>query len=108
VTLWNLPARLEDDFDARWSEWIESKEWPSFFDELQVCGDDLLTMLRERGLLSDAQADEVQRMRRSAEGRAVVLKGPRKVNNDTITLLAAGYCKGKTKNPAVPYARVEA
>lgn len=107
VTLWSLPAQLEDEFDARWADWLESPEWPEFFADLQRPEGDLLEMLRNRELLSGEQQDEVGRMRRSAEGRSVRLSGFRKVDDDTITLLAAGYARGEEGKPAIPYARVE-
>lgn len=107
VTLWSLPAQLEDEFEARWADWLESSEWPDFFTDLQSPEGDLLEMLRNRDLLSAEQQDEVGRMRRSAEGRSVPLSGFRKVDDDTITLLAAGYARGEQGKPAIPYARVE-
>lgn len=107
VTLWSLPAHIEDEFDSRWADWLESGDWNSFFDELQAPSKDLVEMLRDRGLLSDEQQAEVTRMRRSAEGRSVPLSGFRKVDDDTVTLLAAGYARGEEGKPAIPYARVE-
>ena len=107
VTLWSLPAQLEDEFEARWADWLESSEWPEFFTDLQTPEGDLLEMLRNRDLLSAEQQDEVSRMRRSAEGRSVPLSGFRKVDDDTITLLAAGYARGETGRPAIPYARLD-
>jgi len=107
VTLWRLPAQLEDEFDARWADWLESDQWPTFFDELQTGGPDLLVMLRDRGLLTETQDSEVARMKRSAEGRAVALSGFRKVDDDTVTLLAAGFARGEQGKPSIPYARVE-
>ena len=107
VTLWNLPADPEDEFDARWAHWLESDQWDEFFDGLQACEDDLLTLLRQRGLLAERHEPEVERMRRSAEGRAVPLVGFRTVDDDTITLLAAGFARGEEGKPAIPYARIE-
>lgn len=107
VTLWRLPASLEDEFDSRWEHWLESDEWPPFFDELQPGGKDLLEMLRERKLLSDAQASEVSRLQRSAEGRTVPLSGMRTLDDETITLLAAGHACSEEGKLAVPYARLE-
>jgi len=107
ITLWNLPAQLEDKFEARWADWLESSEWPEFFINLQQPEGDLLEMLRNLNLLSQDQQNEVGRMRRSAEGRSVPLSGFRKVDDNTITLLAAGYACGEEGTPAIPYARVE-
>ena len=108
ITLWDLPADVEDEFDDRWSEWLDNRaSWGEFFDGLQQQGDDLLAVLRQHGLLSPDQTDQVSRMRRSAEGRAVPLSGTHRVDDDTITLLAAGFSRGEASKPAIPYARVE-
>ena len=107
VTLWRLPARLEDEFDAKWSEWLESDEWPVFIEKLQSAKEDLITMLLDRNLISKEQQSEVERMRSSTEGRSIPLSGYRRMNDDTITLLAAGFTKGEIGKPAIPYARVE-
>jgi hypothetical protein len=36
----------------------------------------------------------------------VPLSGIRQVDDDTVTLLAAGFSRGEPSKPAVPYARV--
>ena len=108
ITLWNLPAQLEEEFDARWAHWIrESESWAEFFDSLEGCSGDLLAMLREHALVDSEQENEVARMRRSAEGRSVPLAGTRKVDDETITLLAASFSRGEKGKPAIPYAVVE-
>ena len=106
ITLWNVPAALEDEFDARWADWLESEAWSPFFEALQPGGDDLLAMLRDRDLITPEHEAEVSRLRRSAENRAVPLSGFRKVDDETITLLAAAFARGEHGNLAVPYARV--
>jgi len=107
ATLWNLPAELEDAFDERWSRWLdEQSTWEDFVDGLDGIDKDLLASLRERELLTPDQEAEVQKMRRAAEDRAVPLSGTRTINNETISLLAAGFSRGEIGKPAVPYARL--
>ena len=109
ITLWNLPANVEDDFDARWAEWLEDGErWAEFFDGLQAQDRDLLAALRAQNLLSATHDDQVSRLRRSAEGRSVPLSGTQRLDDETVTLLAAGFSRGEVSKPAIPYARVEA
>jgi len=106
ITLWNLPAQLEEAFDSRWAEWLENSDsWKAFFDSLEGRTGDLLAMLRDRDLLDPQQESEVGRLRRSAEGRSVPLSGARKVDDETITLLAAGFSRGEKGKPAIPFAR---
>ena len=108
ITLWELPANVEDEFDARWAEWLEDgASWSEFFEGLQRQDSDLLAALRGQDLLGSDHADQVSRMRRSAEGRSVPIAGIRHVDDDTLTLLAAGFSRGEVTKPAIPYARVE-
>jgi hypothetical protein len=108
VTLWRLPAEIEDQFDEHWQTWLSDDEaWIPFFDDLAASEHvDLLTALRERELISEAQTETIQTLRRSAEGRAVHLTGQVVLNNDLIALLAGGFSRGDKGAPAIPYARL--
>jgi hypothetical protein len=107
ATLWNLPAELEDAFDEKWSAWLEDHaQWADFIDNLDVLEGDLLAALRERDLLTPEQEAEVRKLRRSAEDRTVPLSGIRKINDETVSLLAAGFSRGEAGKPAVPYVRL--
>jgi hypothetical protein len=108
VTLWHLPAELEDSFDEHWQVWLrDGHSWSPFFDRLATAeGADLLSELREHGVLADRHAETIQSLRRSAEGRAVPLSGKYELDDDLITLLAGGFSKGEKGAPAIPYARV--
>ena len=108
ITLWNLPANIEDDFDAQWAVWLDDgASWADFFDGLQMQDGDLLTALRTHGLLDSDHDAQVNRMRRSAEGRSVPIADIHHIDDDTVTLLAAGFSRGETNKPAIPYVRVE-
>lgn len=108
ITLWRLPAEVEEDFDSQWARWLDhSSSWAQFFDALHNAGDDLLEIMHTHGLLASNQASEIVRMRRSAEGRSVPLSGVRCVDDDTITLLAVGFARGEAGKLAIPYARME-
>jgi len=108
ITFWNLPADVEDEFDAKWADWLDDgASWDEFFDGLEQQDGDLLSVLQGHNLLDSEQDDQVSRMRRSAEGRSVPISGVRSIDDDTITLLAAGFSRGEVNKPAIPYARVE-
>ena len=109
MTLWNLPAAVEDQFDARWHHWLSEREqWRSFFDELRdLPAGDLLEVLQLLELVDDAQVQAVARLRRSAEGRAVPLPGMVTPDDQILTLLAAAFTKGERGRPAIPYARLD-
>ncbi len=110
MTLWSLPAEIEDRFDARWQGWLEQREqWAPFFSSLEtVRSHDLLQPLKELDLLDAQQLARVSRFRRSAEGRSVPLPGTHQPCDETFTLLAAGFARGEVGKPAIPYARAEA
>jgi hypothetical protein len=109
MTLWHLPASLEDQFEEHWQHWLdEADTWVPFFQELVTLqGDDLLQALARFDLLSPAHCNAVNTLRRAAEGRAVPLPGTHQPQDDVLTLLAAGFARGEAGNPAIPYARLE-
>ena len=110
VTLWKLSAEVEDAFEERWQTWLdEDDRWAPVFESLAAMKDgDLLEQMIGLDLLSARQRDAAARLRRSAQGRAVSITGPRPVTDEVVTLLAAGFACGEVGNPAIPYARMEA
>jgi hypothetical protein len=110
VTLWNLPAELEDQFDARWEHWLDDLEsWEELFKSLEsLPKDDLLECLRRFELIGDEQKEPLTKLRRSAEKLAVPVPGVRELDDQALTLLAAGFFRGEVGKPAIPYAKLEA
>ncbi len=108
ITLWNLPANIEDEFNVQWADWLDDGDsWTEFFDGLKMQDSDLLTALRAKDLLDSDHDAQVSRMRRSAEGRSVPISGIRHIDDDTVTLLAAGFSRGEANKPSIPYAQVD-
>ena len=104
VTLWALPAALEDAFSARWAQWIETaSDWSGFFEALDGCTDDLLSEVRRLGLASEDQLERASRLRRSAEQRAVQIPGDFTWSDDDIAMLTLGFSRGERRNLAVPF-----
>jgi hypothetical protein len=108
VTLWRLPAEIEDRFDEHWQAWLgDGDAWNPFFDDLATAEEaDLLSALRNRDMLGEAHIETIQALRRSAEGRAVPLVGARVLDNNLIAILAGGFSKGEKGAPAIPYAKL--
>ena len=109
MTLWSLPAELEDQFDERWQTWLDDIDsWEPTFKALekQEYGD-LLAILRGHDLVTDQQVEAVKAFRRSAEGRSVPIPGTFHPDDGVLTLLAAGFARGEQSKPAVPYVRLE-
>jgi hypothetical protein len=108
VTLWKLPATVENEFDSHWPTWTESgTDWRPFFEELQaVEAIDLLAALQRLQVVSDAEADQARKLRRAADNRAVPIPGPATLGRQTLALLAAGFFRGEPGEPAIPYVRL--
>ncbi len=107
VTLWNLPVELDDEFDRRWEHWLDdAAAWAPFFDELTSCSDDLESELARLGLVDDADRAAVNRLRRSAEQRAVQLPGAFSESDADLALLALAFARGEAGGLAVPYQAV--
>jgi hypothetical protein len=109
MTLWNLPAEVEDAFEERWQTWLdEGDRWAPVFESLAAMkGGDLLEEMTGLELLSATQRDAAAKLRRSAEGRSVPIAGTHTATDEVFTLLAAGFARGEVGNPAIPYARME-
>lgn len=107
VTLWRLPEAVEEEFDARWEQWLDSAaEWTLFFEKLETLhGTDLASVLRGIELVTDRDLQGFARLRRSAEGRAVPLPGVFSGTDADVALLALGFARGEPSALAVPYAK---
>lgn len=110
MTLWSLPAEVEDQFDEQWQGWLDDgAKWTPFFEQLAGIGNgaDLMAVMQKLDLVSPAQGEAVGKLHRSAENRAVPLTGMHKPSDEVLTLLAAGFSRGEVGAPAIPYARLE-
>ncbi len=109
MTLWSLPAEIEDQFDSCWQGWLEKREeWEPFFDRVEaIASTDVVEPLKELALLEPDDLDRLARLRRSAEGPSVPLPGVHSPGDEAFTLLAAGFSRGEPGKPAIPYASLE-
>jgi hypothetical protein len=105
----NSPSLLKEMFDATWERWLDqADEWTPFFQKLEALKqNDLRIALQQFDALADDESDLFSRLRRSAEGRSVLLPAPFTGANRDIALLALGYARGEPGSIAVPYARRE-
>ena len=109
MTLWTLPAEVEDQFETRWQDWLDqADDWALFFKELEgLQTDDLLGAMQELKLLDTDQVETVKNLRRSAEGRAVLISGVHRPSGELLMMLAAGFSRGEAGQPAIPFAKLE-
>jgi hypothetical protein len=110
VTLWRLPAALEEEFDQRWELWLDAaQDWGSFFDDVaRMTGNDVVAQMRAHALVDDACADQARALAMDAGGRGVRL--PDAIDSETqlVSLLALGFGRGEVGRLVVPYARSSA
>src|SRR6266496_473577 len=97
VTLWRLPEAIEEAFDSRWEQWVDSaSDWNPFFEKVEkLQATDLPATLRELGLVGDADIEAYSKLRRSSEGRAVPLPGTFSGSDADVALLALGFGRGE-------------
>lgn len=109
MTLWSLPAELEDQFESQWHSWLDQGEaWTPFFEKLEgVKSGDLRGLMQEHGLISRDQSELAAKLRLSAEGKAVQIPGFHKPTDELLVLLAAGFACASPGKLAVPYAKLE-
>jgi hypothetical protein len=104
VTLWALPADVEDAFDTHWAHWIEqAHDWTGFFRDLHGCSSELVTELGRFDLVTEGQVEQASRLRRTAEQRGVQLPGDFAGSDDDITMLALAFSRGGRQKLAVPF-----
>jgi hypothetical protein len=109
LTIWHLPAELEDRFEDEWQRWLDHYEdWAPFFERLQTLpGQDLLAELEDFGLTDGRVRATVAGLPKSPEGRSIPLPGVHVPNDDVITTLAAAFARSEPGTPLIPYARLE-
>ena len=110
ITLWNLPAVVEDEFDAKWEGWIERREeWEPFFADIAALSaiGDPADVLKRLNLVTASDEEAVRPLQRSAEVRAVQLPGLHALSDELFGRLSLGFAKGGPESLAVPYARLE-
>jgi len=108
VTLWMLPSDIEEAFDAQWEKWLEDGDsWTAFFRDVEgiSAASDLPQFMAGHGLADPSQIAAAAKLKRSAEGRAVLLPGSFSRDADSVTMLALAFARGEPGALAVPYAR---
>jgi len=109
LTLWSLPAELEDRFESRWSQWLsQSDQWGDFMDRVDnATEEDLADGLISLDLVEDAHVEKA--LERDQEGSSVLmLPGVEEVDRRVVSVLGAGFALGETKDLVVPFVTTSA
>jgi len=109
MTLWNLPAALEDQFENQWHSWLDQADhWTPICNKLETIGHgDILGVMQQFDLITPAQMQSASKLHLAAEGRAIPIPGFHKPANEVLVLLAAGFSCASPGKLAVPYAKLE-
>jgi len=109
VTLWRLPAEIEEAFDARWEEWLDNAEdWTDLFVRLQKPQDDLVNVLLAEDAVALVDVDAHARGARRVDGRRVCVSNAFSRSDSDVAQLALGFAHGASGELVVPYAGLSA
>lgn len=105
VTLWRLPAEFEQEFDARWEDWLDNAEgWTDLFVRLQKPQGDLISALLSEGAVSEADVEAHSRLGRRVDGPRVCVATAFSGSDSEVAQLALGFAHGAPGELVVPYA----
>ncbi len=105
ISLWRLTPEIEDQFENQWGSWLDRiEELTPFFSKLEkLQSGGLRDFLIDQDLANDEIISSVLKHNKSADGRAVALPTTTSLNDEFVTMLAAGFLKGEIGSPVIPY-----
>jgi hypothetical protein len=108
ITLWKLPAEMDEQIDDAWARWLESPDqWIEFLKRVEEYTNGvLLGTLADLSLVSDQIVERANKLKRANDFRSVPVRVADLSIDDTVSLLAAGFCCSEPGKLAVPYARL--
>ncbi|WP_030441361.1 BrxE family protein [Actinoplanes subtropicus] len=105
VTLWRLPAEIEEQFDARWEDWLDNAgNWSDLFLRLQRPQGDLVSVLLSEGAVSEADLEAHSRLERRVDGPRVRVATAFAGSVSEVAQLALGFAHGAPGELVAPYA----
>lgn len=107
TTLWNLPAEVEEQLDLRLGRLTaKPDEWQPFFEQLAALPQaDLPESLLKLELITESDRASLPTLEITEQSSSVQLPGPRKLDIETIRLLALAFGCGRRNQLVVPYLR---
>lgn len=108
VSLWSFPPDVEARLSEEWPRWITNeKDWKTFFENTaKLSGMSASDALREAGLADATDVQFVESLRRSHEGKALLVPSRESLDDTATTRLALGFSHGEPGKLAVPYMRL--
>jgi hypothetical protein len=108
VSLWSLPPEVEVRLAEEWPKWIASEnDWRQFFEQIsKLSGVTVAAALQELGLAQATDVHFASSLKRSHEGKAVLIPTREPLDDTAVSLLALGFSQGEQAKLAVPYMRL--
>ncbi|MEI7768436.1 MAG: BrxE family protein [Chloroflexales bacterium] len=108
VTLWQMPAEVEDLFEDMWQQWLDAPDrWQSLFTTVAALrGADAAGALLQLDLITERDAVAARQVKPSPEARSVKLDEVAAIDTPLLTLLAAGFAQATPGRLVVPYVQV--
>lgn len=108
VSLWKLTPELEMQILERWPDWLQQPEaWRSFFESVANLRDvAVASALKDLHLATAEDVAAVATLKRSREGKAVLLPTREPMDDVVITRMALGFGHGDQGHPVIPYMRL--
>ena len=106
VTLWQLPEKIEDQFDTRWEYWLDhGSDWRDLFERLGgLPSMDLRDALQSYDAVSQSDLQAFSRLSLTSDGRSLALPDPFTGTDEDLALLALGFAQGRPGELVVPFA----
>jgi hypothetical protein len=108
VTLWRLPASVEERYEARWEYWLDNAaDWSAFFSEVAaISSADLEGALQTFNLVTEQGVAAARAMEPGPGGRSLPLPDTFTGSRADLEMLALGFGRGAVGALAVPYAKL--
>jgi hypothetical protein len=108
VSLWSFPPEVEVRLSEEWPQWIASDTaWRLFFETVsKLSGLSVAAALQEMGLAQSPDVQTVESLKRSHEGKAVLVPTREPLDDTAVSRLALGFSHGEPGKLAVPYMRL--
>lgn len=108
VTLWQLPANIEEQFEERWQGWLDlTEDWQPVFGQVAALrGHDVLGTLSALGLIADQDMLAITQLPGPAHDPSLRLdpgSSGRDLDDDLVTLLAAAFANSAPGKLTVPF-----
>lgn len=105
ITLWRLPASIEEGIERCWEGWIDdAAAWTEFFTSVAALSEgDAANALKSLGLVDAAELKAAAGLKRSGDERGIAVAKSFSGSRRELALLALGFGASGVNDPVVPF-----